>query len=191
MAAFTRGFQVPAREGELGAGVMVEVPCQPRPGVVTAVALLAELCLVFVRLGMARHTVLGCVLELGRLMTTLARHIDVTPGQRKCGKVVIENRGAPFSVAVATFAPSTQLPLMLIVLFVTAVAVQGRVAIACRRGVTRCAFHRERGMTIAQGESCDLVLEAKVCALPGPFAVAGGAVSTQGGFVCIVFGVAA
>ncbi len=29
MAAFTRGFQVPARESELGAGVMVEVPCQP------------------------------------------------------------------------------------------------------------------------------------------------------------------
>jgi hypothetical protein len=189
MTTFARGLQMPACECKFGARVVVEVPCQPRTGVMAAFTFLAKFRFVLVHFDVTRNAVLGCILELIRFMAALARHLDMSARQRKGRKVVIKHSGAPLCITMATFTTRTKLSLVLVVFFVTAVAIQRRVAEVLWARMAGRTFDGLSRVAIAQWKTGRLMLKPGVCTLPGSLAVTRRAVAAQCVLVRIVLGV--
>lgn len=187
MTILTGDFAMCTIQRIFGTFVMVKIPQPPRPGVVTAVAALAQLLFMFVFLLVAGVTLLRHVFEFLRLMTALTGSDDMPPRQREFGQTVIKLFHFPGFIRVTGFASLTSLPFVLVVLFVAAETVCRRLAKALQILVAGRTLHNDGCVRIAQFEFGLVVIKAAQGRLPIPFNVAVLALATQCIAVLVIF----
>ena len=166
VATLASYLEVPAIQPVLGALVVVEIPDQPGPCVVAALALFAEFELVLVFLLVTREAVARRIFEPAGLMALVAFDRHVFPSQREAGLGVVKARGFPGAVAVAGLALLALLAFVLVVLFVTAVAIQRCLAKALQVFVAGIALEHAFRVRVAQLELGVVVVEAPFGSLP-------------------------
>lgn len=133
---------VSAIEPEFGPPVMVEIPRLPRPRIVAGFTTGAEALLVHVLLRMATHAFTRRVAELRRLVAVIAFRPYVRAEQREAAPVVIKRRILPVFLVVAVLASCAELALVLVILAVTAHAVDQDMLFVHRSLVALSAFRR-------------------------------------------------
>ena len=124
-------------------------------------------------------------------MAVLAHHSAMTPRQRKTAQVVVKLVDFPRAVGVTLFALFSLLAFVLVILFVAAVAVQRRVAIAFEVSVAAAALKFCISMRVAKLKLRQVMIEAACSRLPVALAVAISARLAQRALVLVFLLVAA
>ena len=175
VAAFALHLGVRAIQWIFGTPGMVKLPGSPGAGVVAALAALAKPELVLVFFFMARIAVARRVFEQGVFVAVLAQHSTVAPRQRKTAQIVVKLVDCPRTVAVTLFALFALLTFVLVILFVAAVAVKRRTAIAFEVFVAAAALEFCVRMGVAKLKLRQVMVKAARSRLPVALAVAIGA----------------
>jgi len=191
MTIHTGDFAMCTIQRIFGTFVMVKSPQPPRPGVVTAVAALAQFLLMFVFLLVAGVTLQRHIFEFLRLVTALTGSDDMPPGQREFGQTVIKLFHFPGFIGVTGLASLSCLPFVLVVFFVAAETVCRRLAKALQILVAGRTLHNDGGVRIAQFKFGLVMIKAASCRLPVALYVTALALTTQRAIVLIILFVAA
>ena len=191
VAAFALDLFMCAVQRVLCAFGVVEIPYRPCTGVMATFAALSKLELVFVFLLVAGIAVPWRFPEEGVLVAVLADDGNVFSGQRKPAQVMVELVDLPGAVAMALFALLSLLTFMLVILFVTAVAVQRRVAIAFQILVAAAALQFCLSMCIAKLKLGGVMVKTACGCLPVSLGVAIRAGLSQSALVLVFLLVAA
>ena len=191
MTVLTGNFEMRTIQRVFGTFAMVKIPQPPRPGVVTAVAALAQFLLMFVFLLVAGVTLQRHIFEFLRLVTALTGSDDMPPGQWELGQTVIKLFHFPGFIRVTGLASLTGLPFVLVVFFVAAETVCRRLAKALQILVAGRTLHNDGCMRIAQFEFGLVMIKAARCRLPVAFYVTALALTTQGAIVLVILFMAA
>ena len=185
VAAFALDLFVRTIQWIFGAFGVVKLPDRPGAGVVAALAVLPKLELVLVFFFVARIAVARRVFKQGGLVTVLAHHSAMTPGERKTAQIVVKLVDFPRTVAVTLFALFALLAFVLVILFVTAVAVQRRVAIAFEVFVATAALQFCISMGIAKLKLGQIMVKTPRSRFPVALDVAISAGLAQGALVLV------
>ena len=173
MAIGAFGLLVGSVNPVLGAFVVVEIPDFPVAGIVATLALLAQTQFVLVFLLMARPAIRLGVLEFRRFMALLAVGLDMLAQQREFRLVVVEAHivALPASFVMAILALLALLTVVLVVHFVTGIAVRWCLVAIDGRGMTLLAL----GIPVLEFQwilGVLVVIEPNVVPLPALFVVA-------------------
>jgi len=128
MATRTTDFPMRAVKHIFGLLVVIEVPELPGACVVAGLALHTQGQLVLVFLFVAAITIARRIFKSWRLVTTLAGCHNVPTGQWELGYAMIKLSDEPSTVVVARLADLASLTFVLVVLLVTAITIQRRIA---------------------------------------------------------------